>query len=152
VPRPLHVVAGVALVLAGAALVGARRAAVPHAAVADAGLGPPAAARSPRSAGAPPAPASSRSTAPRPWPARAPAGDSPVLRVLTSFSPDELALFARFEELTGRPAPAAVADLVARRRAGATDDALVAEATRALRGDLLGRAAALEWIDRTRVR
>jgi hypothetical protein len=72
--------------------------------------------------------------------------DSPVTAFLASHSSDELALFARFERLTGRGAPPALIALVERRRAGAPSAELVALATRLFSGDPLGRAAALEWL------
>jgi hypothetical protein len=72
--------------------------------------------------------------------------DSPVTAFLASHSSDELALFARFERLTGRAAPPTLIALVERRRAGVPSDELVVLATRLFAGDPLGRAAALEWL------
>ncbi len=73
--------------------------------------------------------------------------DSPVTALLASYSRDELALFARYERLTGRAVPTALVALVERRRAGAPSAELLALATRLFRGDPLGRAAALEWLN-----
>lgn len=66
-------------------------------------------------------------------------------RLLATWSADELALFARVELLTGRAPPPGLLALVRQRRAGATPDELREAAMRALAGDPLARAAALEW-------
>lgn len=70
-------------------------------------------------------------------------------RLFRSYSAAELSGLARFERLTGRAAPRALLQLVERRRAGADEAELVAEATRAFAGDPLGRAAALESLRAT---
>jgi hypothetical protein len=71
---------------------------------------------------------------------------SSVARALAAYSVDELALFAEFERLTGRAAPAELGVLVERRRARADADALIADARHLFAGDPLGRAAALAWL------
>lgn len=68
------------------------------------------------------------------------------MRALAAYSADELALFAEFERLTGREAPAELLVLVERRRARADADELVGAARRLFAGDPLGRAAALAWL------
>ncbi len=78
--------------------------------------------------------------------------DSTVVRFLASHSSDELALFARFERLTGRVAPPALVTLVERRRTGAPNGELVTLASHLFAGDPLGRAAALEWLRDTQQR
>jgi hypothetical protein len=72
--------------------------------------------------------------------------ESSVARALAAYSADELALFAEFERLTGRAAPAELGVLVERRRARADAEALIADARHLFAGDPLGRAAALAWL------
>jgi hypothetical protein len=75
----------------------------------------------------------------------APPRESSTTRLLRTYSRDELALFTRFDRLTGMASAPQLVELVRMRRAGADERALVAAATRFFRGDPLGRAAALDW-------
>jgi hypothetical protein len=80
------------------------------------------------------------------------APESSVARFIESHSAHELALLSRFEQLTGRPAPAGLLEILERRREGAQVEELEALATRRFEGDPLGRAAVLEWLGEGSVR
>jgi hypothetical protein len=77
---------------------------------------------------------------------------SSVSRFIASHSTRELALLTRFEQLTGRPAPGGLREILERRREGARVDELEALATRRFEGNPLGRAVVLEWLRESAVR
>jgi hypothetical protein len=80
------------------------------------------------------------------------APESSVARFIASHSASELALLSRFEQLTGRPAPPGLLEIVERRREGAPVDELVVLATGRFEGNPLGRAVVLEWLRESAVR
>ena len=82
-------------------------------------------------------------------PVIAPAVRGEGLALLDRYTPDETRLFADVERVTRRPVPATLQQLIDRRREGAAREELVALAKELGRDDVLLRATALQWIDRT---